>query len=91
MTFLAMLTIVDPELNQNVRPSHLRYISDLYRQGKVLMAGPFGDGSGGLVIYHNVEEAEAKELAEADPVVQSGARTLKLVPWTVLTLPIVES
>lgn len=86
MAYLAMLEIVDADLNREVRPRHLRYIAELYRQGKVLHAGPFADGSGGLVIYHNVDEDEARALAAHDPVIESGARRLTLIPWTILDL-----
>ena len=88
MKYLALLTIVDAELNGRVRPDHLRYISALYEQGKVFQAGPFPDGSGGLVIYHNLDEPDLRALAEADPVITSGARTLTWIPWHVLELPI---
>lgn len=88
MYYLAVLTIVDAARNQQERPAHLRYISDLYEQGYVQEAGPFADGSGGLVIYQNVDENTARRLAEADPAVTSGARTLRLIPWKVLDLPL---
>ncbi|MDQ0189601.1 hypothetical protein JI721_08965 [Alicyclobacillus cycloheptanicus] len=88
MKYVALLTIVDPELNQRVRPDHLKYISDLYEQGKVVMAGPFTDGKGGMVVYECDSEAQASELANADPVVKAGARTLELRAWQALDLPV---
>ncbi|WDL98604.1 YciI family protein [Alicyclobacillus sp. ALC3] len=88
MKYVALLTIVDPELNQQVRPAHLAYISDLYRQGKVVMAGPFVDGKGGMVMYECDSEEEASQLAQADPVVAAGARTLELHAWHQLELPV---
>lgn len=86
MTYCARLTIVDPVLNQEVRPDHLRYVQEQYRLGHVLMAGPFTDGSGGMVVYHQVSQAEAEQLARRDPAVASGARTLTLVEWNLLEL-----
>ena len=88
MRYVALLTIVDPELNQKIRPAHLAYISGLYRQGKVVMAGPFVDGRGGLVMYDCDSEEEAQQLAQADPVVAEGARTLELLAWNQLKLPV---
>lgn len=86
MMYAAFLTIRDPELNQAVRPAHLAYIAKLHQDGKVLLAGPFHDGSGGMVIYQNVTESEALSLAEGDPIIASGARELKLAGWNPLDL-----
>lgn len=88
MKYVALLTIVDAELNQKIRPAHLAYVSDLYRQGKVVMAGPFLDGKGGMVMYECDSEEEAQQLAQADPVVAQGARTLELRAWNQLELPV---
>ncbi len=84
MAYVAFLKIVDTAKNQEARAAHLQYIGERYREGKVLMAGPFGDQSGGMVVYHNVTEEGARRLAESDPAVTSGARTLTLIPWAIL-------
>ncbi|MDA5110693.1 YciI family protein [Brevibacillus thermoruber] len=88
MLYVAVLTIVDQELNAKVRPAHLSYLNDLYKQGKVVMAGPFTDKQGGMVIYKAESPEEARRLAEADPVVKEGARTLELREWSPLELPL---
>lgn len=88
MLFVAMLQIVDHDLNAKVRPAHLEYINKLFQEDKVLMAGPFADKQGGMVIYKASSEAEAKALAEADPVIVEGARTLELREWNPLELPL---
>ncbi len=88
MKYVALLRIVDPEKNQQHRPEHLRYISDLFRAGKVVFAGPFTDGFGGMVVYQCDNEEEASKLAHDDPVVVHGARTVDLHPWTALDLPV---
>ncbi|NMP24177.1 YciI family protein [Sulfobacillus harzensis] len=88
MYYVATLIIVDSEKNRTSRPQHLAYISDLYERGHVLMGGPFEDGSGGMVIYQNVDQETAERLAHHDPAVTSGARTVSLRPWRRLDLPI---
>ena len=85
---MAILTIVDAELNAKVRPAHLDYINRLFKENKVVMAGPFTDGKGGMVIYRADSPEEARRLAEADPVVAEGARTLELREWNPLQLPL---
>ncbi|MDR7317961.1 YciI family protein [Brevibacillus nitrificans] len=88
MLYVAFLPIIDQELNAKVRPAHLEYLNDLYKQDKVFMAGPFTDKEGGLVIYKASSLEEARKLAEADPVVAEGARTLELREWNPLELPL---
>ncbi|MGZ0051816.1 YciI family protein [Brevibacillus gelatini] len=88
MLYVALLPIVDQELNAKIRPAHLAYINDLYKQGKVVMAGPFTDKQGGMVIYKAESLEEARKLAEGDPVVVEGARTLELREWNPLELPL---
>lgn len=84
MKYAAILTIIDVEGNQRIRPAHLTYINGLRAEGKVTQAGPFADGKGGMVIYEADSLAEARALAEADPVVKEGVRTLELREWTLL-------
>ncbi len=88
MLYVALLPIIDQELNAKVRPAHLEYINSLYREGKVVMAGPFTDKLGGMVIYKAGSLEEAKELAEKDPAVTEGARRLELREWSPLELPL---
>ncbi|HBQ94384.1 MAG: YciI family protein [Firmicutes bacterium] len=82
--YAAWLTIVDPELNQKVRPKHLGYVKELYQQGKVAWAGPFSDKSGGMVVYRAGTDDEALAMAHNDPAVTSGARTLVVKMWDLL-------
>jgi uncharacterized protein YciI len=88
MKYVAKLTIVDAKKNAAVRPQHLKYLNQLYLQGNVVMAGPFADRSGGLVIYEAENMEEARRLAENDPVIVSGARTLELHEWPTLEFPL---
>lgn len=56
-----------------VRPTHREYIARLFEEGKILAAGPFADGTGGLFIYEARDEAEARKLAGEDPYASTGA------------------
>lgn len=60
---------------------HVNFIHQLYRQGKVTMAGPFADGTGGLTIMMAESEAEARELIEQDPDVIRGIIRPEIRPW----------
>ncbi|MEJ2171037.1 MAG: YciI family protein [Desulfobacterales bacterium] len=43
--------------------------------------GRFADGKGGLVIYMAPSLEEATRIAESDPYIASGARTLEVYEW----------
>lgn len=88
MKFVALLTIVNSDLNQEHRPAHLDYINRLFKQGQVVEAGPFTDGSGGMVVYECDTPEQAQHMAEADPVVAHGARTVVVRPWNPLQFPL---
>ncbi|MCS7032896.1 MAG: YciI family protein [Phycisphaerae bacterium] len=62
---------------------HREYSAELRRRGKIVMAGPFADGSGGLIILRAESLEEAKSLLEKDPAVVEGVFTTELRPWLV--------
>ncbi len=66
--------------------AHGNYVRNYYREGKVRMAGPFLDSSGGASLLE-VEggEAEARSIAENDPAVKAGIFTFTLYPWHLIS------
>ena len=85
MYAVAILAMKDPELNRQHRPAHLEYLAGLKAQGRVWVSGPFEQGLGGMVIYDVPSLEEARALAEADPLVRTGARALTLYAWEPMT------
>lgn len=79
--FAAILHMAKPELNQQYRPNHLKYLEELEADGKIFKKGPFIDGSGGMVIYIADSLDEAQQLAKSDPYVIEGVRRLELHEW----------
>ena len=65
---------------------HLAYMIDLERRGVLFASGPFGDGTrgDGMTIVRAASEAEAREIALADPFVTNGIRTFTIQAWTVM-------
>lgn len=59
-------------LRPKLRPAHLDNLRPLVEQGKVVIAGPFTDGSGSLIIVDMESEAEAMAFAQSDPYVSGG-------------------
>ena len=70
-------------------PSHLAYQRELETRGVLVLAGPTSDASGenmegaGLIVYRASSMAEARKIAEQDPMHQSGARSFTLRKWLV--------
>ena len=64
---------------------HLDYLIALEAQGKIFASGPMNvPGSGdGMTVLKVDSEAEARAIAEADPLVKKAGRTFTLHPWTV--------
>jgi uncharacterized protein YciI len=54
------------------RPAHLQYLEPLGQTGQIILAGPFTDGSGSLIIVEAPSRAAAWELVARDPYVTSG-------------------
>ena len=81
--YAAVLYMIDPVKNQELRPQHLDYLNNLKEQGKIFAKGPFGEGKGGLVVYIADSFEEAKELAENDPYVINEVRRLELFEWKI--------
>jgi len=59
-------------LRRTVRPAHLANLQPLVDQGRVLIGGPFTDGSGSLMVVEMESEAAAMEFARNDPYTKEG-------------------
>jgi hypothetical protein len=65
---------------------HMAHQADLEKRGIMFGAGPVEDPTGkheyGLIIIRAKDAAEAKAIAESDPMQKEGARTYTLHHWT---------
>ncbi len=59
-------------LRPDVRPDHLAHLEPLSRAGRIVLAGPFTDGSGSLIVFEAGSLEEATAIAERDPYVRRG-------------------
>jgi uncharacterized protein YciI len=73
--------MLDSTKSQELRPRHLEFLGQKEKEGKIFARGRFADGAGGMVIYRAESIEEAKKIAESDPYVASGARSLELHEW----------
>ena len=54
------------------RPAHLEKIDALSEQGRVILAGPFTDQAGSLIVIEADSLEEAKQIAGDDPYTVNG-------------------
>ena len=59
--------IPNKPFTEQLLSNHGRYLNEQMSKGVLLMAGPFLDDSGGLILYRGRDEAEVRAIAEHDP------------------------
>lgn len=83
--FLVLTTFTSAEARMAHRPAHREYLHELVAQGKLLMAGPFADESGGLIIFEARDEAEVDEIMAKDPFTTGDVfATTEIRPWVLV-------
>jgi len=73
--------MADPEKSDRLRPLHKNFLVAREQEGKIYARGRFSDDTGGLVIYVADSLEEATALAQSDPYIVNGARSLEIHPW----------
>ncbi|WER49472.1 YciI family protein [Cupriavidus sp. WKF15] len=72
----------EPERIAQHRPAHRAYLQDLLQRGRLVIAGPFADGSGALFVYEAANEREAARLAASDPFAKASLfQGIVMKPW----------
>ncbi|MEP7279355.1 MAG: YciI family protein [Bacteroidota bacterium] len=66
-----------------VQRAHLANINKLYYEGKLKLAGPFGDDGNwrGIFIFDCASKEEAEALLKTDPAIVSGRLAYEIHPW----------
>lgn len=68
--------------SQKIQEGHMKNVTDLSNEGKLVCAGPFGDEEGGGILILNVSTFdEAKLLVERDAAIISGRLVFEIRPW----------
>src|SRR5580700_8156759 len=80
--FLIFLTTVpgrtpSPELLQR----HAAHLSELDGHGELVVAGPIAEAPGGLIALRVARLADAKAIADEDPLVSGGYQTFAAATW----------
>ena len=71
-------------LSEQPLKEHGRYMLDLHKRGVLRMAGGFGDDSGGAAFVDAGSLEAAREIAEADPAVQSKVFVYRVQQWNLV-------
>ena len=79
--FAAFLMMKDTEKNTTYHSQHIDFLTQNEKAGKIFARGRFNDNSGGMIIYIAPSFEEAEKLAQSDPLVVNGARTLEMHEW----------
>ncbi len=60
---------------------HVDRLADLDDAGRLIAAGPLGDGSGGLILARFDSLADAEEFAASEPFVTGGWESAEVRRW----------
>ncbi|MEI8211489.1 MAG: YciI family protein [Planctomycetota bacterium] len=73
----------DKEVASQLQKAHMDNIGKLAREGKLILAGPFGDDGDirGIYVFDTDSVEVAKSWTETDPAIQAGRLTMELHPW----------
>jgi uncharacterized protein len=73
--------IPERPLSLEVVNLHAAHLAELDRDGKLVLAGPIPERAGGLIVLRTGSLAEARAIAEEDPLVRGGYQTYELGSW----------
>ena len=75
--------LTDSLTREELQKAHLKNITRLVEEGKLLLAGPFMDDQPlrGIFIFDVSTTEEARELTSTDPAIQAGTLIMELHPW----------
>jgi uncharacterized protein YciI len=60
---------------------HAAHLAELDKDGKLILAGPIPERAGGMIVLRVGSMAEAKAIAEEDPLVRDVYQTYELGTW----------
>ncbi len=67
------------------RPAHRQYLTGLQNQNKLVISGPFGDDSGGLLVYEAENPEQVDTMIREDPFAKQGVfLSWEIRPWNVI-------
>ncbi|GAA3826478.1 hypothetical protein GCM10022226_54000 [Sphaerisporangium flaviroseum] len=92
MSYFAAMYVVELEFTSDprrlaARPAHRERLLAWHREGVLVMAGPWADDSGALLVFDVADEAALRRLIDADPYFRApGVSVRRTSPWSPLDL-----
>jgi uncharacterized protein len=74
-------SIPGKQLSPEVVSLHAAHLEELDRDGKLVLAGPIPERAGGLIVLRTASLAEAKSIADEDPMIRGAYQTYELGTW----------
>lgn len=82
--FLLTYGYNETDLRAKRRDDHVAYLNKLKAEGALVAAGPYGDKTGGTILYQADDEAAAEKLVAGDPYTQLDVTKDRFLrEWTV--------
>jgi uncharacterized protein YciI len=82
--YVLFLSIIPgKELTLAVIDQHAAHLSDLDREGRLVLAGPLLGRFTGMIVLRVAGLAEATAIAEVDPMIRGGFQTYELATWLI--------
>jgi len=75
--------IPDRPPNPSIVQLHGEHLAELDRRGQLVLAGPLVERRGGLIVLRVANIAEARAIAEDDPMVRGGYESYELATWPI--------
>ena len=72
---ILMRMVPGRELSPDVLGAHSAHLAELDRDGRLVLAGPIPELSNGLIVLRVASLADAKAIADEDPLVRGGFQT----------------
>jgi uncharacterized protein YciI len=83
--FLVLTTFTSQEGRLQHRTAHRAHLARLADAGTLLMAGPFADESGGMIVFEADDETTVQSIMHADPFSVEGVfASVDIKPVTVV-------
>jgi uncharacterized protein len=74
-------SIPERPLSPEVVNLHAAHLAELDKDGKLVLAGPIPERAGGLIVLRVGSIAEARAIADEDPLVRGACQTYELGTW----------
>lgn len=74
-------TFRTPQFQMSVIDGHYAFLDRLRQEGKLELAGPFTDKTGGAYVIRSDSLEQARELAFSDPVHTTGSSIVTVYEW----------